>query len=141
MLKFNKITVHCSATKPSMNTTTEDIWRWHTDPKPKGNGWDEIGYHYVIERSGELKYGREIDEIGAHVKGHNIGNIGICLIGGMNESGGPEFNYTKEQLFTLKNHVKQLRSTYGYDIEVLGHNDLDENKTCPNFNVKAWWGE
>lgn len=141
MLKFDKITVHCSATKPSMNTTIEDIRRWHTDPKPKGNGWSDIGYHYVIERNGKIRKGRPIDRDGAHVRGHNEFNIGVCLVGGMSEDGKPEFNYTFSQIDMLAHLLIHLKHEYGNDIEVLGHNDLDPNKTCPNFNVKAWWGE
>jgi N-acetyl-anhydromuramyl-L-alanine amidase AmpD len=136
MLKFDKITVHCSA-KPSMNTTVDDIRRWHVED----NGWSDIGYHYVIERNGEGKRGRPLGEVGAHVRGHNVGNIGICLIGGMSEDGKPEFNYTAEQVKSLDALINNLREEHGFDIEVLGHNDLDTNKTCPNFNVKAWWGE
>jgi N-acetyl-anhydromuramyl-L-alanine amidase AmpD len=141
MLKIDKITVHCSATKPSMSTTVDDIRRWHTDPRPKGNGWSDIGYHFVIERNGEIKKARPINEVGAHVKGHNTGNIGICLVGGMSEDGKPEFNYSLDQMASLEFLIRRQRDKYGYDIEVLGHNDLDPNKTCPNFNVKAWWGE
>jgi len=141
MLKFEKITIHCSATKPSMNTTVEDIRRWHTDPKPNGNGWSDIGYHYVVERNGIIREGRPLEEVGAHVKGHNEGNIGICLIGGMSEDGKPEFNYTGTQMEGVLEIVRDLKCKFGYDTEVLGHNDLDSNKTCPNFNVKAWWGE
>ena len=137
MLKFNRITIHCSATKPSMNTTIEDIRRWHVED----NGWSDIGYHYIVGRGGRVKKGRPISENGAHVRGHNDLNIGICLIGGMSESGKAEFNYTSFQMTALEGLVNQLQKRFGYDIEVLGHNDLDPNKTCPNFNVKAWWGE
>ena len=137
MLKFSKITVHCSATKPSMGTTAEDIKRWHVED----NGWSDIGYHYVIERNGLTSNGRPIEEVGAHVKGHNVGNIGVCLVGGMSEDGKPEFNFNKTQMDCLKLLLRHLKEKYGYDIEVLGHNDLDPDKTCPNFNVKAWWGE
>ena len=136
MLKFDKITVHCSATKPSMNTTIEDIRRWHV----ADNGWSDIGYHYVIERNGKISKGRPLDRDGAHVRGHNEFNIGVCLVGGMSEDGKPEFNYTFFQIDILAQLLNHLKHEYGHDIEVLGHNDLDSNKTCPNFNVKAWWG-
>ena len=26
----------------------DDIRKWHTDPRPKGNGWSDVGYHYVV---------------------------------------------------------------------------------------------
>ncbi len=39
---------------------------------------------------------------GAHVKGHNANNIGICVIGGVNEHGEPENTFTLHQWHTLE---------------------------------------
>ena len=46
MREINKVVVHCSATKQSMDIGAEDIRGWH-----KSKGWDDIGYHYVIRRN------------------------------------------------------------------------------------------
>lgn len=133
MLKFDKITIHCSDTPPEMDIGAEKIRDWHVN----GNGWRDIGYHFVITRSGHIEDGRPIDQEGAHVGGHNKGNIGICLVGG--EKG--KFDYYMGQMTALQTLVNKLRYDYGKDIEVLGHRDLDSGKTCPNFNVKAFFGE
>ena len=45
------------------------------------NGWDGIGYHKVILRSGIIENGRPEFWIGAHVKGLNKSSLGVCLIG------------------------------------------------------------
>ena len=53
MRKISKIIIHCSATPEGKDFTVQQIRQWHTAPKPKGNGWRDIGYHFVIYRDGE----------------------------------------------------------------------------------------
>jgi hypothetical protein len=53
-----------------------EIERWHLD-----RGFLAIGYHFVISPSGRIFKGRPLDRMGAHVKGHNRGTVGICLMG------------------------------------------------------------
>lgn len=48
------IIIHCAATKPSQDIGANTIRKWHTDPPPNGNGWSDIGYHYVIRRNGVM---------------------------------------------------------------------------------------
>ena len=77
------IVIHCAATKPSMDIGAAEIRKWHTDPP---RNWDDIGYHYVVRRSGTiekpmLEVGRYLEIPGAHVANHNHESIGICLVG------------------------------------------------------------
>ncbi len=44
MRYINKIIIHCSATPEGRNFTVDEIRDWHVN----GNGWSDIGYHYVI---------------------------------------------------------------------------------------------
>jgi N-acetylmuramoyl-L-alanine amidase len=53
-----------------------EIERWHLE-----RGFLAIGYHFVISQTGRIFRGRPVDRIGAHVKGHNRGTVGICLMG------------------------------------------------------------
>jgi N-acetyl-anhydromuramyl-L-alanine amidase AmpD len=120
-----------------MDIGAEEIRRWHSDPEPHGNGWDDIGYHYVIRRNGEVELGRPIEKQGAHAAGHNAGSIGVCLVGGEDEGGaGPEFNYTAGQMEALRSLVLVLTAQHGI-ISVIGHNEVS-SKSCPNFCVKSW---
>ena len=64
-----------------MDIDAETIRDWHVN----GNGWSDIGYHYVIKRNGLVEAGRPVSISGAHAKGHNADSIGICLVGGMLE--------------------------------------------------------
>jgi N-acetylmuramoyl-L-alanine amidase len=131
---MNKTIIHCSDTFADMNTTAADIDRWHRE-----RGWSQIGYHYVIKRDGTVEQGRPENVPGAHVAGHNTGSIGICLIGGKARGRENPCNFTRHQWRALESLVMQLAIEYP-QAEVLGHTDLDAGKSCPTFNVKAWWG-
>lgn len=143
MREIDTLVVHCAATPPSLNIRAATISHWHT----VDNGWRDIGYHYVIGRDGKCEKGRDLDgdgnvdeEVGAHVLGHNAHSIGICLVGGVDEGGTPECNFTRKQYASLAVLLAKLTSEYK-GARVLGHSDLDpENKShCPGFNVGEWW--
>lgn len=134
MREIRKIVVHCLDTYPSMDPDVEEVCRWHVE----GRGWDDIGYHYLIRRSGMIQTGREVEVAGAHVRGHNHDSIGVALSGGKARDGRQACNFTAEQWNALERHIRILKTRYP-DAEVLGHNDLDSGKTCPTFDVKAWW--
>lgn len=133
MRKIDTIIVHCADTPASMDIGAEEIKRWHTDPKPRGNGWSDIGYHHVIRRDGTIESGRAHEVIGAHAAGHNKTSLGVCLVGG---KGG--FNFTHRQMDVLYRLLISLTTSYP-DAQVIGHRDVS-SKSCPSFDVKAWWG-
>ncbi len=53
-----------------------EIQRWHLE-----RGWATVGYHFVLSPSGRVFLGRPVDRLGAHVLGHNVGTVGIALMG------------------------------------------------------------
>ena len=129
------VVVHCTATKPSQNINIDDVRQWHVD-----KGWSDVGYHYVIDRQGALQHGRPEASKGAHAKGYNALSIGVCLVGGVDEQGVPDANFTKAQYDTLKFLLNNLTVKYP-DARVLGHRDLPGvHKQCPCFDVQSWWG-
>lgn len=71
--------IHHSATPAT--TTFESIRRYHV----RERGWEDIGYHYVIERTGAIRTGRGLGQVGAHAlnpaPSRNRSHIGICVIG------------------------------------------------------------
>jgi N-acetylmuramoyl-L-alanine amidase len=137
MRKIDKIIVHCSATKPAMDIGVTEITKWHTEPPPKGNGWKFVGYHYIIRRNGQIETGRNKDVAGSHTKGHNASSIGICLVGGINNKGEPESNFTKSQWATLERLVRILKVDFPH-ATVHGHNEFAPHKACPSFDVQEW---
>lgn len=130
MRPINEIIIHCSATKPSMDIGADWIRRIHVQQ----NKWQDIGYHFVIRRNGAIENGRPVAEVGAHCNGHNTGTIGICMVGGMSETGRPENNLTKAQFETVQQLISSLAKQFPTIIKLSGHNDYT-NKACPCFNV------
>ena len=135
MRSISKIIIHCAATPEGKDYTVEQIRQWHTTPKPKGNGWRDIGYHFVIYRDGSIHNGRPLSQIGAHCSGHNANSIGICYIGGCAKDGKtPKDTRTEAQRAALIQLVSELKASYP-SATVHGHNEFAA-KACPSFNVQ-----
>ena len=144
MRPLHTAVIHCSATKPDWMENSEfqsqidEIRKWHVEERK----WNNIGYHFIIGRKGELGLGRPIEIVGAHVKGHNANSVGICLIGGHGSDADDKFSdhYTPEQDNTLRQLIEQLKAEYGVKV-VRGHNSFEGvSKACPGFRVKKWLG-
>lgn len=129
------LVVHCSASPPKVKVDRNVIDRWHRE-----RGFLCIGYHFVIRRDGVVEKGRELDEVGAHVEGHNSESLGVCLAGGVDVNLKPEANFTDEQHTALATLLSTLLKTYTR-AEIVGHCQLNPNKACPSFDVPKWWHE
>ncbi len=131
MRKIDKIIIHCSATKAKMNIGAKEITAWH-----KRRGFNTIGYHLVVNRSGKQELGRKISKIGAHCKGQNKNSLGICLVGGIDENGIAQNNFTKEQFdcleLVLRNYLIQFPRA-----KIYAHNQFS-SKACPSFELQEW---
>ena len=83
MRKIDSIVIHCygkGTDKPKFDNV--DCCRdWHTLPKPRGNGWSDIGYHYIITKDGAVHSCRPEAKKGAHCPKMNSRSIGICFTG------------------------------------------------------------
>lgn len=129
--KIDTIVVHCSDTPAGRHVTVDDITRWHQD-----QGWNTIGYHFVVYLDGTVHPGRPVDIIGAHCKGHNSHSIGVCYIGGRTADNSANADTrTQAQKDTLLSLIRQLRHTYPH-ASVFGHGDLDP-RPCPCFDAKS----
>jgi N-acetyl-anhydromuramyl-L-alanine amidase AmpD len=133
------IFVHCSATRPDwlaaqpLAQKIAEIRRWH-----KQRGWSDLGYHWIIDRDGQVAQGRAEHVVGAHAQNHNTGSIGICLIGGFgsNENDPFEKNFTPEQDAALRKLIDQIKSRTPI-ARIRGHNEVAA-KACPGFKVARW---
>ena len=128
MRTITEIIIHCSATREGQAFTAKDIDRWH-----RQQGYTMIGYHYVILLNGTVEKGRPIKQIGAHCKGHNAHSIGICYIGGLDQSGNPCDTRTEQQRHAMKKLIETLLVRYK-NATVHGHREF-ANKDCPCFNI------
>jgi N-acetylmuramoyl-L-alanine amidase len=110
-----------------------------------------IGFHFVIDTTGEVFAGRAPDEIGAHAPGFDEQSLGICLVGGEE----PEALYTEAQWRSLyqvvtwqakENRIPLLRpqrisapNSPRLVAGVCGQRDLSNAITgSPGFDVDAW---
>ena len=119
------LVVHCSDTKNSKNLSAIDIHKMHLN-----FGWEGIGYHKIIKRSGKIENGRPEYWVGAHVKGKNMISLGVCLIG--------RDYFTKKQLISLEKVLRSWKILYP-NAKIKGHRDIgNTSKTCPNFDVSIW---
>lgn len=137
MRPIKMIVWHCSATKPSMDIGASEIKRWHVN----GNGWRDIGYNLIIRRDGTIENGRPLEQAGAHASGYNANSIGICLVGGVDDKGKAENNFTREQLNTVIVLAKKMKADYN-NPKQLGHRDLPKvKKDCPSMDIKSFLKE
>lgn len=83
----------------------------------------DVGYHFFIDRNGEVWEGRDADKIGTHVGSspegrNNEGNLGLCVLGTYNDE-----SPTRATSRTLIDLSVALSDYYGRALEVRGHKD------------------
>ena len=138
MREIKQIFIHCTASEDSLDIGAKEIRALHTTPKNelvswngvkvKGFGWSDIGYHYVIRRNGLVEVGRHPSKIGAHVKNYNSSSIGIVWVG--------TNKIEPRQETSLLALTRGIMHQYQIDIDnVLGHYEVQPNKTCPNLDM------
>ncbi len=128
------ITVHCSASPDGKPVTGDSIREFHKARPPAGRGWGDIGYHAVIELDGTFYRGRSEITVGAHVEGHNTGNLGVCLVG--------TSRFAIEQFDALKWVLNKWSTQHNISADkIFCHYEWDtakkQGKTCPNIPVEV----
>jgi N-acetyl-anhydromuramyl-L-alanine amidase AmpD len=96
--------------------------------KKNSNRWNAL--------DGSIEFGRQLDsdpflsgkETGSHAYGFNGDSIGICMIG--------DKSFTNKQLASSKKLILELMSKYNINkSNIVGHYELNKNKTCPNIDM------
>jgi N-acetylmuramoyl-L-alanine amidase len=114
---ITKLFVHHTVTSPDgadpdPAATVRAIYAYHV----QGNGWDDIGYNFLIDAQGKIYEGRwardyapgekptgedlnDSGVVGAHVLNHNAGSAGVAMLGDF--TGGEPTTAAREALVKL----------------------------------------
>lgn len=142
--------VHCAATPSDLDIDKNDIIRWHTASPPRGRGWSTPGYSRFIKLNGAVETIVEqngdnwisADEITNGAAGYNGVTEHICFAGGSDQNGDPLFDdfdkiLTPGQFTALESEVMKWLGKHP-DLQVLGHNQANNNKYCPGFDNREF---
>ncbi len=119
--KVKYLVVHHSQRKN--NNSLQKIKKAHLK-----RGFEDIGYHYLITKTGKIIQGRSEKFQGAHVYNHNKNSIGICLTGNFDLN-----KPSKKQIESLVQILKKKIKKHKVLIKnILGHREFPKiTKTCP----------
>jgi len=133
MLPIKYLTIHCAATPEGRYIAPETIEEWDRAK------FGQKSYHWIVALDGRAHKSLDDGELGAHVGGHNSGNIGLCYIGGMDaHMKRAKDTRTPQQRSAMLTLVRTYVERYP-GIKVRGHRDWPGvRKDCPSFDVAAW---
>jgi len=149
MAQLKYLVIHCTATPEGKKVTGADIRKWHLSPPPTGRGWKQVGYTDVIHLDGTVERlvqnneDANVDswEITNGATGINSVSRHIVYVGGCAADGKtPKDTRTAAQFAALEKYVKDLHRRFP-SVEIKGHNEFDNKKACPSFNVQKWLKE
>lgn len=129
--RIEEIIVHCTATPEGRPVSVSTIRGWHI-----GQGWRDIGYHWVVLLDGTIAPGRPESQVGSHVAGHNSGTLGVVYVGGVGADGKtPKDTRTPAQKAALIELCRALIQRYPAIRKISGHREYAA-KACPSFDVR-----
>ena len=94
-------------------------------------------YHYVVERTGEIKRVHSDVAIVKNVERIDNEAIHIAYAGGRNKFGTLGDTKTPNQEEALFNKIVALSIKYP-SAAIVGHDELESSSISPGFNVKEW---
>ena len=130
MRNINYIAIHCTATQPESSIASiQNYWK-------NNLGWKNPGYHYIIDRFGNVVNLLPIELVSNGVQGYNSQTINISYVGGIDKSGKPKDTRTEAQKQSILKLLKELRVKFP-KAKIQGHRDFPNvKKACPSFDAK-----
>ncbi|MCK5622388.1 MAG: N-acetylmuramoyl-L-alanine amidase [Alphaproteobacteria bacterium] len=125
----DRVFLHCSASDDeslSGNRLVEEVCAWH-----RARGFSDVGYHFLIDKHGDVLPGRDIEKTPAAQKGHNTGTIAV-MVHGLEDFPQPMLNACRDFCGAI-NEACEGRITFH------GHCEVSA-KTCPVFDYTALLG-
>jgi len=130
---------HTGANYPATREAALEEMLFIQDYHQNARGWIDIGYHFIISPQGEIFEGRPAAALGAHVKGKNVDNIGVSLMG--NHHPPENQKPSQETLKALDMLGKHLAETYKIPAAMFyAHRDLAASD-CPGDVLYAMMPE
>lgn len=149
MARLERLVIHCTATKPNREVTSDEIRSWHTSPlSAGGRGWKQVGYTDMIHLDGSVERlvanneDAEVDpwEITNGAQGYNSTSRHVVYVGGLAADGRtPDDTRTSKQRTAMEAYVKDFHRRFPH-AAIVGHNQLAA-KACPSFDVPGWLGQ
>lgn len=132
--KPNKIIIHHSAAISPI-PQFEAINEWHRVRNfIKSSLGFFVGYHYVIEKDGEIRKAKEENEEGCHTIGENLTSIGICLVGDFSKE-----DPTPEQELSLGELESELCRKYKIPVtRIFPHRKFSATACCGSRLENTW---
>jgi len=96
-------------------------------------GWGDIGYHFAVDRAGNVWEGRPLTYQGAHVKDYNENNLGIVCLGNFDRQ-----HPTEAQLAALRRHVRLVMGTYSVRTGRLRTHQEWAPTACPGRSLQRY---
>lgn len=126
---------HTQSHYPRTYTESVAEMQFIQDFHQNGRGWIDIAYHFLIDPMGNIFEGRPIRALGAHVKGHNTGNIGISIMGNYHP---PQHDpITQATINSFVAVGRYLKDTYDVNVSSFyAHRDLGKTD-CPGDDLYA----
>ena len=130
MRNINYIAIHCTATQPESSIASiQNYWK-------NNLGWKNPGYHYIIDRFGNVINLLPIELVSNGVQGYNSQTINISYVGGIDKSGKPKDTRTEAQKQSILKILNELRVKFP-KAKIQGHRDFPNvKKACPSFDAK-----
>ena len=130
MRNINYIAIHCTATQPEASIASiQNYWK-------NNLGWKNPGYHYIIDRFGNVVNLLPIELVSNGVQGYNSQTINISYVGGIDKNGKPKDTRTEAQKQSILKLLKELRVKFP-KAKIQGHRDFPNvKKACPSFDAK-----
>lgn len=128
-----KFTLHHTAgPRPADRAAAEAEMRFIQSQHRNGNGWLDIGYHFVISPQGDIFEGRPVNAQGAHAQNYNVDNVGISVMGNyMNDPVAPQV------LDAIVRLGQYLKADFGIgEGAFFAHRQLNST-ACPGDNIYA----
>jgi hypothetical protein len=138
---ITKLFVHHTVTEADSDpaATVRAIYAYHV----QGNGWDDIGYNFLVDAQGKVYEGRwardyaagekptgeDLDEngvVGAHVLNHNVGAAGVAMLGDF--SNGEPTQAARDGLVQL-----MAWKADRHNIDVMGHDPFTTSEGAVEF--------